>query len=60
MGQSTKEETARTSRQQISTLISRHKEVDGRNMVRSVWKGPFVEGSLLKRQMAQRAFRPHD
>ncbi|MGL1166831.1 ribosomal protein S19 family protein, partial [Vibrio parahaemolyticus] len=29
-------------------------------MVRSVWKGPFVEGSLLKKADAARASGRHD
>ena len=31
-----------------------------KNMVRSVWKGPFVEGSLLKKADAARASGRHD
>src|SRR5260370_29270100 len=43
-------------------LISRHKrkKYGTPDMVRSVWKGPFVEGSLLKKADAARASGRHD
>jgi small subunit ribosomal protein S19 len=51
--------------QQVDQQIHSHQppqaeEVRNAGMVRSVWKGPFVEGSLLKKADAARASGRHD
>src|SRR4051794_28443672 len=44
----------------FSSAATSGRSKERRTMVRSVWKGPFVEGSLLKKADAARASGRHD
>ena len=64
-GQPTKgKKTRKNKRTKQFIIVSRHdrkkKQSSRTNMTRSVWKGPFVDGYLLKKAEAARASGRHE